>query len=279
MSLQRKFIPGDEWIFYKIYAGIAIQQKILMGEIFQVVNLCYKNGWTDKFFFIRYDDHEGPHIRLRFHVTAISNLPEVMQIMHQLLKAYIDNRMISKVVLDTYNREIERYGAGNIENAETVFSVNSWTILSLRKLSGEDLWLAGVKMADDMLDDMGYDLAGKHTLCKTLYDSAGKRLQEDAGAREKLKARYRENTAKMISRMDTPLTYGISREYQQEAFKQIVACSAEGGPSTDNIAGSMLHMLFNRLFATNQNLTEVVIYYMLHKFYNSEIARLKVEIH
>jgi hypothetical protein len=147
------------------------------------------------------------------------------------------------------------------------------------QLSGEALWLAGVKMADDILDDMGYDLAGKHTLCKTLYESAGKRLQEDAGVREKLKAKYRENTAKMVSRMDIPLAYGIlpfiSRHYQQQAFQQIVACSVEAGPSTDSIAGSILHMLFNRLFATNQNLTEIVIYYMMHKFYNSEIAKTK----
>lgn len=62
----RDFYPGDEWVFFKLYGGIAICDKILFTHVLPLTNFLESEGTIDKWFFIRYSDPEF-HLRIRLH--------------------------------------------------------------------------------------------------------------------------------------------------------------------------------------------------------------------
>jgi thiopeptide-type bacteriocin biosynthesis protein len=281
MNIQRRFMPGDEWLYYKVYAGTGIQEKLLVNEIYMVAARLYNSHAIDRFFFIRYSDQEGPHLRLRFRLTDSGHLSEVMLLMQTTLKTYLANRIVAKIAIDTYQRELERYGAGNIEHIETLFSVNSWAVLSVHRhhfMQEEAYWLAGIKLVDDLLDDLGLELEEKYAIYKQLYDVSWKNQPVNTVTNAALSMKYRHNTPAINKRMALPLNYDraipwVGREAQQQALAAIVANTASDGPSLVKIVSSVIHMCYNRMFPTSQNAIEMVIYYMMHKFYKSRAAQ------
>ena len=64
---NRTFIPGSEWIYFKIYTGTKTADAILKNELYGFVSEMLKNKVIDKWFFIRYNDPDF-HIRLRIHL-------------------------------------------------------------------------------------------------------------------------------------------------------------------------------------------------------------------
>ena len=50
--MKRKFIIGDEWIYFKIYTGLKTADKILIETISPLVQHLFENKRIDKFFFI-----------------------------------------------------------------------------------------------------------------------------------------------------------------------------------------------------------------------------------
>lgn len=54
-----------------------------------------------------------------------------MDLMQRSAKAYLDDGRIWKLQLDTYQREIERYGVDHIENTETAFFYDTLGLLDV----------------------------------------------------------------------------------------------------------------------------------------------------
>jgi len=64
---NRTFIPGSEWVYFKLYTGTKTADSILKNELYGYVSKMLKNGIIDKWFFIRYADPDF-HVRLRLHL-------------------------------------------------------------------------------------------------------------------------------------------------------------------------------------------------------------------
>jgi len=119
-EIQRSFIIGDEWNYFKIYTGFKTADAILTGCIYPLSNTLKSNGIIDKWFFIRYSDPKF-HLRIRFHVNNPNHAAAVMLNFNQIIKKQVNSGLVWKVQADTYNRELERYGATAIELSETLF--------------------------------------------------------------------------------------------------------------------------------------------------------------
>jgi len=65
-DIQRSFIIGSEWLYYKIYTGPKTSDLVLTDIIKPVVANLIANDTIDSWFFIRYNDPKH-HIRVRFH--------------------------------------------------------------------------------------------------------------------------------------------------------------------------------------------------------------------
>lgn len=106
--IQRKFIPGSEWLFFKLYTGNKTADKILVNNIYPAINLLTKRGLIKKWFFIRYTDPDF-HLRLRLLAADNKSVCEIINVIYLFLYKLINTNQVWKIQIDTYNREIERY--------------------------------------------------------------------------------------------------------------------------------------------------------------------------
>jgi len=72
MEMVRKFIPGTEWLYLKIYTGVKTSDVLLEEAILPLVTCFLNNNLINKWFFIRYNDPK-PHLRIRFELSDVNN--------------------------------------------------------------------------------------------------------------------------------------------------------------------------------------------------------------
>ena len=116
----------DGWIYTKIY-GLADRLEEFLTKLLPDF-LSYLNN--PDYFFIRYNDSEGKHIRLRFKFKseeiAIKNLPTITS----WLKELFSKKIINNYSFSIYNREINRYGGEKtINSCEMLFCRDSRLIV------------------------------------------------------------------------------------------------------------------------------------------------------
>ncbi|HET7115543.1 MAG TPA: lantibiotic dehydratase, partial [Hanamia sp.] len=111
-EVQRAFEPGSEWIYFKIYCGSTFSDEILLSVVKPAIHSLLENKVIRKAFFIRYTD---PHYHIRFRLQLVNNINKkyfaiAIKCVYDLLHPFSVNRIVWNVQLDTYQREIERYG-------------------------------------------------------------------------------------------------------------------------------------------------------------------------
>ena len=73
--MERIFIPGSRWLFFKLYTGTQSADILLTRHIGPFVRRLCESGAIDDFFFIRYTDPLF-HLRLRLHLPDTSRYGE-----------------------------------------------------------------------------------------------------------------------------------------------------------------------------------------------------------
>src|SRR5690606_31741411 len=101
---------------------------LLLQDIKPILERFLEKNLIKKFFFIRYRDTEE-HIRLRLHLDDPDKIPRIIAQMNGLLSPLKKDRIIGRVLLDTYSREIERYGKYTIQLVEELFYIDSCFVL------------------------------------------------------------------------------------------------------------------------------------------------------
>jgi len=194
--------------------------------------------------------------------------------------------MIWRLCTDTYNRELERYGENIITDIETLFSVDSVTVIEYLKeieLSEQEVsrWLYGVKFLDMLLNFFMPSLSDKKEFCEMNSNSYSKEFNVNKSLRIQLDRKYRKEKYSIEQLL-------INSDNECSIIKQ-VDCYSQRAKSTiesilnnsqlvltlslPGIISSLIHMHFNRLFRTRQRLQEFIIYYFMNKFYQSQLVR------
>jgi thiopeptide-type bacteriocin biosynthesis protein len=159
---QRVRPPGSDWLYTKLYCAPAAQDDLLAGQVRELAQFAVRAGLTDRWFFIRYADPE-PHLRIRFHGQPIVLLGPLMREVTTWATELIDVGLCRRVSIDTYEREVERYGgASGIDLAEQVFAADSAAVCELLDvvrrspecLNRIDIAMLGI---DRLLGDCGID--------------------------------------------------------------------------------------------------------------------------
>lgn len=129
ISENRKLgIFEDGWIYLKIY-GLGNRVNDFLYR--DIANVVAELG-NVPFFFIRYYDNKGPHIRVRFKLQtrdeAIEYLPTIISWTDKILK----NKQAFEICFDNYTREINRYGGKTfISYIEDIFCADSMLVLEI----------------------------------------------------------------------------------------------------------------------------------------------------
>ncbi len=289
-AVQRSFIIGDEWSYFKIYTGFKTADSLLTDCLYPLSQNLLQNGIIDKWFFIRYSDPKF-HLRVRFHTDLVQKVPAVLMHFNQAIKKYVISDQVWKVQADTYNRELERYGSETIESAETLFWHDSemiCRIISSEKVKTDEnlRWLLGLKMIDRLLTDFGLSLEEKEPLLNKLQDSFKKEFGINSNDyRRQFGDKYRASKLRIEKMLhpDTeseeefaPLFHaiGVKSGRIRETTAALKDEMVKGSKfSLDTLLPSYIHMMLNRLFRTQQRTHELILYDYLYCYYHSQKAR------
>lgn len=281
MVSKRRFIIGEEWLYLKIFSGPKFLDAFLTADLTEMVIYFYDNKWIDRFFFVRYND-EGHHLRLRFHLTEISHLGDILHSFCKITSPLVERRLISQITTDTYNRELERYTSDHIEDIETIFSVDSWKLLHLLRTEEDydNRWLRSIRVIDRLLNSFQLNEIEKHNLLEACYQAYKLEFSISKYTLDFLKTTYRK-WAKSIEAglageedQGVPINASLYSAYEG-AVRNILQSDTRFGGNLDvnQLLSSILHMHFNRLFRVKQRSHELVLYYMLSNYYKSLAIR------
>lgn len=287
--IQRSFAPGAEWLYLKVFTGTSTADQILMHHLAPVLAEC--RDLYDRWFFIRYSEH-GHHLRLRFQGGAETLTREFQPKLHASLNALVAEGLCWKVQIDTYEREMERYGGpGGIELGEEFFWRDSEAVLSLVQAypgdGGADLrWRMGLLAVDQLLDVLGFDLDQKRMVIKSARESFGREFNSKGGLDIQLGDKYRklrkELEQMVLGQVKPEEEVGRAILHKRNASLQIwarelKAREAKGmlTSSVQDMSMSYTHMHLNRLLRSAQRAQEFVIYDFLDRHYESQVARFR----
>lgn len=281
LDIAHKFTPGDEWLYFKLYTGLSTADKILVDVIKPLTQELLNKGVIDQWFFIRYADPDF-HLRIRFHFNDPEKKAAILDLLNTRIDYYLKNDYVWKIDISTYEREIERYGAGAIDKCEQLFFHDSEMILGLldqlKKQDEEQLiWLFSFKSIDDLLNAFGLSTIDKHMLVDKAYNYFANEFEIDSAFRKQLAVKFRDTEAQIeqvINDKDSACALLIQK--RNEALPTIVDdFSGFGKNRLFDLLSSFMHMNINRAIKSSARMHEVVIYSLLEKYYKSVIGKRK----
>ncbi|PJJ47720.1 lantibiotic dehydratase [Hymenobacter chitinivorans] len=281
-EVVREFSMGSEWLYYKFYCGQKVADRVLIDIVRPLTEELLRQGLIDKWFFIRYADPDN-HIRLRLHLSDVQRIGSIVHLVNACVQPYVSNGYIWKTQIDTYRRELERYGSSSMELSESLFFENSRAVLSmLAETAGDDsanLWVWGLHQIDELLDAFDCPLAEKLALLHSLKESFGREFGMDKNLKLQLDAKYRSFRPTIQQALwQQTLSDGTTHKQRVRSIaQQINALGRQGELEVErpNLLSSYIHMLLNRLIPVDARLHEMVLYDFLHRQYQSQQAQQK----
>jgi thiopeptide-type bacteriocin biosynthesis protein len=196
--------------------------------------------------------------------------------------------------LDTYEREIERYGGDQgMLLAEQLFCVDSETVVGLLDAIAEHgdpqiRWQLALRGLDLMLDDFGVAADDRRLLYGACRRGLAREFRADGGLDRQIGAKFRSERRAVEALLDltsappAPLAPGLAILAQRSARLQPVVAALRAHLAAQQLttswlelAMSHLHMHANRLFPSAGRAHELVLYDFLERVYEGRSARKK----
>ncbi|GAB4509981.1 MAG: lantibiotic dehydratase [Haliangiales bacterium] len=293
VALRRRFVPGSEWLYAKLYTGQSTADRVLRRLVAPLIEHASGTGAIDSWFFLRFNDPEH-HLRVRFRGDPERLCGEVLPALQHACAPLLADGSVWRVQLDTYERELERYGGpAAIELCERIFWRDSEAVIAIVELlegdEGADArWRLAARGADMLLDDLGLDSEARYRLMLGARDAFRREFRADADLYKQIGGRFRterDDLFAMLSRSpehdrDSPLQPGyelLARRSEHiaglaSALRDQAAKGRLRAPISE-FAWSLVHMHINRLLHAGQRAQELVLYDFLHRWYASQRAR------
>jgi thiopeptide-type bacteriocin biosynthesis protein len=292
-AAPRTFVPGSEWLYVRLFAGSGVGDRVLREVVQPAVAGGRSSGAVDRWFFLRYSDPEW-HLRVRLHGEPRRLMGEVLPALNALAQPLLDAGVVSRVELATYEREVERYGGPNgVELAEQLFAADSHAVLALVELlegegAAEARWRLALAGAHMLLDDLGLDTSTCLSTMRRVRDALRAEFGADAGVEATVGARFRAARHELAELLDRSRALGgdvgpgievlAQRSHAlRPIVEQLRACAAAGrlGVPIEELAVSYVHMFVNRLLMSQHRLQELVLYDLLTRLYEGQLARAR----
>jgi thiopeptide-type bacteriocin biosynthesis protein len=286
----RRFPPGSEWLYVKLFTGTATADQVLL-PVARAIGSSLADGGADQWFFIRYGDPDW-HLRLRVHGTPDRLLHEMLPLLHRVTEPLLDAGLVWRVQLDSYEREVERYGGeAGIRLAERVFHADSDAVLDVvRQLPGdagaELRWRVALRGIDLLFDDLGLTLEQKRVIARRARGGYGSEFGVDGTFSREVSRRFRQERSSVEAVLDShrkpPPELAPSLRVLHwrsivlaPAAQELRALADAGRLSVDlsELAISLAHMHVNRMLRSAQRAQELVLYELLDRAYSSQAAR------
>ncbi|MCK8496077.1 lantibiotic dehydratase [Spirosoma sp. RP8] len=270
-SIKRSFNIGDDWLYFKVYCSPNVSNLLILS-IYKVFKDQLFENFAEKFFFVRYRDSE-PHIRIRFFKERIDINTIVRKINEHITLSHL-NEYIKSSSIETYTRELERYGEKNIEHVEDIFFYDSIIVCDLLNKHKSDLnkVLFYLDYIDYILSKLDYSLTEKIHFVTINKDSYLNEFHNASNLKNELANFYRTNKSSISSSLnhDTNIESICDKNYFELMIEKFLFIKNNTDVRTFyKIITSCIHMSVNRAFIKEQRLSELYIYQMLFHRYRS----------
>ena len=293
-AVRRVFPPGDEWLFLKIYAAPVSADRLLREVVAPLAALHREREPEAPWFFLRYSDPEN-HLRARFRASRETQR-RLDDRAAELTQPFFRDGLAHRMSVDTYVREIERYGGGRgIELAEDWFRLDSEAALAVLRAveeTGDEglRWRAALLGFDRLLGDFGLSVEERRGVIGEARENFGREFSVGAPLRRRLAGRLRRElpgVLRLLSGEDSSAegpfaavdaalrrrssgTEPLARRLRERAD------AGELGRPLFAILRDFTHMHANRLLRTSARQHELVIHDFLGRAYRSLLARGRV---
>ncbi|MBL4709779.1 MAG: thiopeptide-type bacteriocin biosynthesis protein, partial [Flavobacteriales bacterium] len=281
-DIEQNLAPGSEWLYIKIYLNSTYSDHFLVTLFNSWIGQNMNKGQIQKFFFIRYKDPDY-HLRLRLNIKP-SDFHDLVNSFYLFIDAIKNELGIHKVSIETYERELKRYGANIIEDNEALFCFQSQVCLA--KLMQEDASITdnrliyAISFIDYILTFFNFGLIDKQKLVNHLFENFKKEFaynKKEKIEMDQLYRKLRPSIQKGIEEIPEKLINQSLNEKMKNCCKLIIEnFNSQLIDSTfEGLVASHLHMICNRIFKDDNRKLEFFSYFMMDKFYRSEIAQKK----
>ncbi|EAY25624.1 lantibiotic dehydratase [Microscilla marina] len=271
INSPQKHHLGSKWTYFKIYCGVLTANHLIKYELSDLISKLEKSGIISKWFFIRYHDENGHHIRIRF--QTIKGVQEIFDLIQKILGEYLNSSKI-KVVLDTYYTETKRYGGvKTLSLCEDIFWLDSQTILKALHLLEKDDERLSIRIAMKNIECLADAFFQKTEKKQVLISRLASNMKNEFNIPQKqLSKRYKEyleldfksdlydhifqeRTYKLL-----PILYKINEYINAGICNQTM----------ESLFASISHMTLNRFFIEKARIQEYITYDFLNLHYKSK---------
>jgi thiopeptide-type bacteriocin biosynthesis protein len=289
--------PGSEWLFVKIYGGEATVDRFATRSLPELVRGGMSHGAIRSWFLVRYKDPEW-HIRLRFCGDGQRLLGEWWILLSRHVQPLLDAGFAWRIELDTYQREIERYGGLEAMSvSEHIFCADTEAALTMLAALPEDdttetRWQLALCGVDRLLGDGGLTLEQREVLVTSLCDGFRKQHGLDTQySIATVNQRFRAERVVMESLLDgSPSDSAVvravvaaldDRSIRVKPLFQALRDLHAGGRLTvslDEVLCTYVHMHVNRVLRGPSPRHELLVYEFLARLYKARLARERAAI-
>jgi thiopeptide-type bacteriocin biosynthesis protein len=249
--------PGSDWLYAKLYAGGRAADELIGDAIGPFAGDARSAGLAEDWFFVRYRDPR-PHVRVRLRGDPATLARELAPKLEDWASELIERGLCQALVLDTYERELERYGGEQgMAIAERIFGVDSRAAAELVALDlaggiAADREQLCVLTVDRLLEGLGLDPAARLAWCR----ARGSVRHEVADDWRELKEPLRALLGGQTAGGDTVAALLDAFETGVRAPADRLAALRRGGaiqwPGADELTAGFVHMHCNRLLGLDR---------------------------
>lgn len=272
---KARYLPGSDWCYFKVYAHPESLNVLLRDStLLKLISGFCRIGGIRRWFFVRYSDPH-PHLRIRFQAAEDFGVLISSQI-RAVVRKYMENDLVTDFLVATYEPELERYGLAGMRRVEAIFQRSSELVLTFHQL-GYSSWeetcfaVSSVSLIlRDFMPEASDRLAFVSGMAEVVLKSTSRRIQLDRYYR--LHRSSLELAAEEPEKHDDVSVLAKLNRFSLQLVKFQSVWRGLPGVEGRALLTDLIHMHLNRLNASGRAELETDTYYLLFKFYRSNLV-------
>ncbi|KAF0993637.1 lantibiotic dehydratase [Geobacillus sp. TFV-3] len=266
-------LPFEDWLYLKLYGVNSSADDLIAFYISEYCREKLAKGEIEKYFFMRYADPEQ-HIRLRLNASE-EKLLQIYPDIKQWLRTLIEKRVLNRFSIDSYEREIERYGGTELINfAETLFCFDSIVVEDILKLKR----LKSINFSDEVIgmvsiihymEQFGLNYESQLNFLQQQVNKQDYREDFKRNRSFYMKVCNTDNDWKGLRETDEGMLLLNVLNQRNRSIKEYASKIGEGleASSELSILDSVIHLHCNRLFGIDREFEKKIRTLVAHTLY------------